>query len=331
MEYKSCDWINGGLDFRPDSIYNCCFSWMQNYDESTPIILKKDYHGGKIDWEEVFAIKSKYKNLLKQKITPECCKDCIYLENFNWDEDNKIHCIILNHWSKCDCNCIYCYSAHNKKYYNSRPYYDIVPVLKDMIKNNILEVNDRSFFSFGGGEPAILKNFDKIMDIILKAGFKNIRINSSGIKYSKGIEKGLKNGAASIVISTDSGSKTTYEKIKRVKCFDKVWKNIKKYCKYQKQNNQVKVKYVVIPNINDNKEEVELWLELLTQNNVKALCYSIDKNYTAVPEERLVKNDKTIELYHFLQYIHKRAAEHNFDIEVYSEAAGFMKTMEKHI
>ena len=37
-----------------------------------------------------------------------------------------------------------------------------------------------------------------------------------GIKYSKSIEKGLKLGAISLVISTDSGCRETYEKIKKV-------------------------------------------------------------------------------------------------------------------
>ena len=167
----------------------------------------------------------------------EACKDCIYLQEKEWDEDNYINHFTLNHWTKCNCNCIYCYTKDNKKAFNSYKEYPLYPIIKDMFKKEIIKKTDESCIIFGGGEPTILKDFDKLIDLFLEKGCKNIRINSSGIKFSKSIAKGLKLGAISLVISTDAGCKETYEKIKEVKTYNKVWENIRKYAKAQGENN----------------------------------------------------------------------------------------------
>src|SRR5699024_7467258 len=122
---------------------------------------------------------------------------------------------------------------------------------------------------FGGGEPTILHEFDKLINLFLDKGCKNIRINSSGIKYSKSIEKGLKSGAISLVISTDADCSETYEKIKQVKAYKKVWENIRKYAKAQSKDNLLKVKFILFPGVNDNYEEINKWFDEVVKNDVK--------------------------------------------------------------
>ncbi len=148
-----------------------------------------------------------------------------------------------------------------------------------MFDKGIIKYPEESCFSFGGGEPTILENFDEFIYMLLDKGCKNIRINTSGIKYSKGIERGLKEGSVSIVISTDSGGKQTYEKIKRVKTYDKVWKNIAKYRKAACRENLVKVKYIILPGINDNYEEIENWFKDIIKNKVKGVCVSVEEQW----------------------------------------------------
>ena len=74
----------------------------------------------------------------------------------------------------------------------------------------------------------------------------------------------------------DAGYKKTWEKIKRVKGFDNVWNNLKKYIKAEKKNPNahVTIKYIIIPGINDNIKEVKEFIK----RALKIGCKSIEIN-----------------------------------------------------
>lgn len=61
-----------------------------------------------------------------------------------------------------------------------------------MLEKNILKPGGA--IGFGGGEPTILEEFEELISILLDKGFTNIRVPSSGIKYSEIIEKGISKG-----------------------------------------------------------------------------------------------------------------------------------------
>ena len=73
--------------------------------------------------------------------------------------------------------------------------------------------------SFGGGEPTILPEFDKLIDLFLKNGFWNIRVPSSGIKYSKIIEKFAVDLNSGIISDTKNLSYTEYDLLNGAKLF----------------------------------------------------------------------------------------------------------------
>ncbi len=316
--YTSCDWVESGLEFRHNSIRTCCFAYLQDKNEPYSTLIE-NYNGENLDWEKILAHKKLNRALHKEgKFLPPC-KECVYLYEKEWDDDFYIDHLTLNHWSKCNCNCSYCYTAEDKQGANTYKHYDILPVLKDMFKRKILRATPRSGVTFGGGEPIILENFDNIIDLFLKHGFHNIRINSSGIKYSKSIEKGLKMGAISLVISPDSGSKQMYEKIKQVPCFDKVWENIRKYSKAQKENTLVKVKYILIPGVNDNIEEIDKWFDLVLLNNAKSVSVSVEQGWYHSTYPNFSRD-----IYEKINYIKNKAQELNLDTEMYIEAISLL-------
>ena len=93
-----------------------------------------------------------------------------------------------------------------------------------MIEKNILRPGGE--VAFGGGEPTIAPEFEDLIKLLTENGFTNMRIHSSGIKYSPAIAEAIKNGVLNIVISIDSGCEKTYKKIKNVNCYKKVIENM---------------------------------------------------------------------------------------------------------
>ena len=321
MQYKSCQWVNRGIEFRKDEIRLCCYGYLQGRETEHQTTLFTDYHGGKIDWDAFFAKKEKLKQMHKEGKYLDACKDCIYLHEKDWDEENYINHFTFNHWTKCNCNCTYCYTNDDKKAHNRYKEYKIYPIIKDMFKQGLIKKTEESCLCFGGGEPTILDDFDKLIDIFIKNGTRNIRINTSGIKYSKAIEKALKLGAMSIVISTDAGCKETYERIKQVKCYKKVWENIRKYCKVASDKTLVKVKFILIPDTNDTYEEIDKWFDEVIKNGVKAVSLSVEQDWYSKHQPEF-----TPEIYEQIAYIEKRAKELNLSLEIYCEALAVLKS-----
>ena len=321
MQYKSCQWVNRGIEFRTDEIRLCCYGYLQGRETEYQTTLFTDYHGGKIDWDAFFKKKDELKQMHKEGKYLDACKDCIYLHEQDWDEENYINHFTFNHWTKCNCNCTYCYTNGDKKAFNKYKEYKIYPIIKDMFKQGIIKKMGESCLCFGGGEPTILDGFDKLIDLFVSNGAKNIRINTSGIKYSKAIEKALKLGVMSIVISTDAGCEQTYEKVKQVKCYKKVWENIRKYNKAAVDKKLVKVKYILIPGFNDNYEEINKWFDEVVKNGITAVSLSVEQDWYNTHQPEF-----TSEIYEQIAYMEKRSKELNLDLEIYCEALAVLRS-----
>ena len=117
-------------------------------------------------------------------------------------------------------------------------------------------------------------------------------INSSGIKYSPAVAKGLSENKLQLTVSVDAGSKKTYEKIKLVKTYEKVCENLANYAAAQnKDKNRVCSKYIIVPGVNDNKDEIEKWLEKTKYLGIKHVSIDVDwqwvqKNMKLLKRER---------------------------------------------
>ena len=71
------------------------------------------------------------------------------------------------------------------------------------------------------------------------------------------------------------------EKVKQVKCYKKVWENIRKYNKAAVDKNLVMVKYILIPGFNDNYEEINKWFDEVVKNGVAAVSLSVEQDWYA--------------------------------------------------
>lgn len=316
MRYKSCYWIESGINFDTDAYKVCCLYSAKGGGNT---IIEDNYKGKPINWDKVFAFKEMMKNLHKEgEIYPKC-EGCIFLEERDWDDNHtKISMINLDYWTKCNSRCMYCHTMQDKKKYNSFKNYNFLPILNDMIKRDILRPNGH--VSFGGGEVTLLKEFEKLLNIFMDFGFPLTRIHSSGILYSKAIEKGLKQKCVDLIVSVDAGSKDMHKFVKGVTSYDKVWKNLKKYASMQQDPYAVKTKYILIPGINDSYEEIDLWLKKTKENGINCVFHEIESKWFYARRDNIP--DYIID---FFAYAKSKAENMGLKYELYERAEHMMK------
>ena len=313
MRYLSCRYIEHGMDFEHTRLETCCFTC---HSGGGKITLENEYAGEAIDWQKLFEKKRIYReNHRKGQLTPNCA-GCVFLEEKDWDEEDYINFLQFNYWIKCNSKCTYCYEVQNKKMFDKIKPYDAVPVVKDMIEKKILRPGGE--VSFGGGEPTIAPEFEELIKILTASGFKNMRIHSSGIKFSPAIEEAIQKGVLNVVISIDSGCEKTYKKIKNVNAYKKVLENMKRYAKANENNYGLMTsKYIIMPNVNDNRKEIDSWIESVRDAGGKWLAVDIEDVWYKT-------NRTTISPYYLdlVNYIIQKAQNYNMKVELYDRARG---------
>lgn len=273
--FVSCEKLEYGLEFLSNTLRVCCEG--ENTGGGRPyLISRNDYYGELLDWEEIFRKKWLMRDIQRSGNTNRECLDCRFLENKKWSNENKIKYLIINHFFQCNCGCTYCYREDNKKSYDTWKPFNVYLVIKDMINKNILAKN--AIINFGGGEPTMLEEFEDLVNLFIENNVKLMDLYTSGIKYSEKIEEAIKLNKMNITISLDSYDSLTYYMIKKVNKFDIVIENIKKYVAAQKNNN-VKIKYIIVPKINDNLFTVRKWVELCKSLGVKEIILDLEANY----------------------------------------------------
>ena len=315
MRYKSCYWIESGINFDIDAYKVCCLYSAKGGGNT---IIQNEYKGEPIDWDKVFEFKKMMKDMHKRGETYPKCEGCIFLEEKDWDDDHsKINMINLDYWTKCNSKCAYCHTMLDKERYNNFKNYDFLPIVKDMIEKDILRPNGH--VSFGGGEVTLLKEFDKLLNIFMDFGFPLTRIHSSCIKYSKAVEKGLSTGCVDLIVSVDAGTKQMHKKIKQVNSYDRVWKNLKRYAANQKDPFAVKSKYIVIPGTNDIKEEIDIWLKKSKENGINCVFHEIESKWFYERRENVPD-----EIIHLFDYAKEKAESMGLKYVLYERAEHMM-------
>ncbi len=138
-EFESCSYIEHGMAIdHLNRIRHCC-NFNPRYG-GRPVIYE-NYNGEKIDWKEFFQIKRELRNKFREgkNSCPESCIGCVGIAYKKWDEDDYIDYLLLTPWVPCNSNCIYCHAPRDKFVLENTRIYKVLPLVKDMIKNNILK------------------------------------------------------------------------------------------------------------------------------------------------------------------------------------------------
>lgn len=315
QEYTSCHWLQHGLSFENDHIEMCCLCCHKGGGR---LYIKENYNGKDVSWDDILKLKEKFIEDNKNGIIDPRCEGCFNLVNRGWENsEHYINYIHFNHWTHCNSDCIYCYTKWDKKAFNSRPHYKALPMIKELFKRNLFRPDGE--ITFAGGEPTILNEFEDLVKFLLKNGAQRITVHSSGIKFSKAIEKGIKEQKLSVCLSADSGTRETFKAVKRVDKHKDFWENAKKYAKAQKNIENkiyVETKFILIPEVNTNKEEIDFWLEQTIKAGIKSVVVDIENDYCK--ELRANNQEKPQYLVDLCNYIIQRAKELDLNLVDYN-------------
>ena len=269
MAQYSCKDLNNQITFYPDAIDSCCSGF------SSPRFYTIENNN--IDYYSLISKKNNFINDFKNgKILPTC-QNCHNLQNY--DENlkyNKFTKILVNHFTRCNCSCIYCVrdSYMSKEQKQAEPRYELLPIIKEMYKRNLIST-DKLDIDFQGGDIGCLKEFKSLVSLFYKKSISFFHFYTNNIVYYDIIQRLFNENRAELIISLDCGCRDTFKKIKRVDKFDLVVDNIKKYMKKSKFPN-ILLKYIILENLNDNKNEINKFINIAKSLNINNVCVEFD-------------------------------------------------------
>ena len=282
------------------------------------------FDGTNVNWEKFFDVRDKEIELMQKGTPREECRNCQQIYSQEWNNDRQVHYILLSTWQVCNSNCIYCLGHidplpenspfYNQHYKNNIEPYNVLDIVKDMVKHNILAKDAK--IDFAGGEPTMYPKFDELLNFFIDNGFKNIIIHTNNIQYSEAIARGIKQNAVSLMISIDAGSKKCHKLVKRVDSFDKVWKNFKTYSKQRTNlyDKKLSTKYVIVPNCNDSKKEIEEFIKNSRKNGATQVAFNV---YNQLLNEMNYETSLLYGLVDLTNFAIKKAKDNKIKIELF--------------
>lgn len=319
--YYSCPWIEHGIVFFNSKLTMCCHC---SHEGGGHTMIRNNYIGQKIDWDRVFYVKDIFRRFHKKGKINSTCIGCVHLEEKNWSQERYIDNLYISHWLNCNSKCIYCYATQHREELKVDKYYDVLPIVKEMMEKGILRPG--GMISFGGGEPTLLSEFEDLVTYFLDNFYWGIRVHTSGILFSPALARAINEIRAYVVVSVDSGSPETFMKVKQVPCYDKVRETIRKYALHTTFLGRylVGAKYIIIPGINDNIEEIEKWLQANYEAGLYTTVMDLEETWYLEHKGKVPKY-----IYKLVEYARKRAKQLNCNFEIYERLQNLNADNEK--
>jgi len=192
--------------------------------------------------------------------TKNPCLGCPSVKEGVWRTDRRIRQLSIAFRSICNFKCSYCNATLGTFDGLFETTEEMLIFLRFAKENNIIE--DNTVIRFESGEISIhpLKN-----KILTELQDNPCWIFSNLGTYDKEIGKFISKSKNRLYPSIDAGTRQTFAKIKGVDVFDKVCDNLAKYS----MNGLVHLKYIFLPDVNDNDADVDGFIDLCERLNIK--------------------------------------------------------------
>lgn len=214
------------------------------------------------------------------------CAGCANLSTADWDPKMKLTYINLNLYpSPCQCKCIYC--NWDVKWYDTPEVYagyqKAFEILNLAKEHGI--ISSKATWQTSAGEITIHPLKKEILSLV-----KGYRTNfyTNGFLYDADVAQNLRENPLSTVnVSLDSGTAETYQKVKGFDRLEQVVENLTKYRSATSRSEQLEIKYIILPGINNRDQDYAGLMEILQSMDVHSLILSSDilEKYSS-PEKR---------------------------------------------
>ncbi len=273
-ELMFCEKIYTDIMFSPENIRTCCFSTQMPYNP--PVLFEKVFE--RFDKAEYFY--KIYEFMKKNQGEQAPCKGCRFFKKTvvpEFKAENRLEFIVINHFIKCNCECIYCAYSNIVNTPAAEKTYRLFPIAEQLIKEK--QISPSCLINWGGGEPLLCGEFTELVRLFHEHKIRQA-VNSSGVIFSQDVLNGMKDNSMSIQISPDSGDSEQYFKIKKRHYFDVVWENIAKYAQYP---DMLFVKYIFFSYTADEKQ-VRLFIDNCVKAGVKNIVIDCESKSVNNPE-----------------------------------------------
>lgn len=304
MKYQCCDHMLGSTTLIFEGFRICnevqgCSSFYVPYD--APNAFEK--------FEE--QRKNIIKGMQKGDI-PDSCNGCPMLVEKDWKEyDGEVFKLTISNWIHCNISCFYCaVKSYTVQETQKSPHYNALPIIKKLIEQN--RITSNTYVAFQGGEPTMLEEFPQIIDSLLDYNCR-FEVLTNGIKYEPLIGKMLlKDKKNMVCISLDCGTSETYKRMKHLDAFNDVTSTIRQYIKDAQDNYAgVRIKYILFPNVNDSKKELDAFFDFCYDANVKTISRAVNYIGSDVNSYKPVEKS-IIKAY---QYFEEKALKYNMNMQ----------------
>ena len=103
------------------------------------------------------------------------------------------------------------------------------------------------------------------------------KVNSCLLTYDEHLAELMRQGLAYVIWSLDAGTRETYRKIKQIDAFENVMKNVQRYTEQDAFGGKlIAAKYLIVKGLNDNGEEFDAFLNVVTNLGLKFISLSFD-------------------------------------------------------
>lgn len=246
---KTAKFCNRVCKINSDTLTCCAFdkeifsSTFSDYTIAKSVMTLKTIHEMLCDYHE---------NDTKEKHCSQCpfYKKQIYLGN------RKFSVIDLAADAPCQCKCTYCYKQ-KADYVAQHKFPNFQGIFDCLLENDLLNRNCLTI-SIATGEFSISPKIDEIISFLRycssKYKYLNVQAISNCIKFCEKMISFISKPNSLINCSLDAGTQETYLKVKGIDSFDQV---IQTLTKYKEAGVNIQLKYIILPNVNDNQNDLQ--------------------------------------------------------------------------
>lgn len=263
---KYCPLLYDAINFEPGCIQPCC-------DVRALGVPSFPFSGGILDAGEYRAhIDNVFGRLQEGAQVCSGCPDLFDVDSLPPIPESglRLQSVSFNqHRYFCNCRCVYC-NLWKKK--GAEKPYEVLPALVGLYKQNAFD--EKCVFSWGGGEPSILPEFEAVCRWIMSHGYFQY-VHTSALHFSRAVALMLAEGKGKINVSLDSGNAEGYAVVKGLNGWDKVVSNLEKYAAACVDTLQIDLKFIIF-DLNNELAVIDDFFSLCKRLEIKNVQYSLD-------------------------------------------------------